>query len=226
MSADTIVHRIVRPAVRAVAPTGVTPNVVTTLRLGTGIAAALAFASFDAGWQAAGGAIFLLSFLLDRADGELARQTGQSSAAGHRYDLFSDAFSNIIAFLGIGIGQSAALGALGPVLGLVAGGAIGTIFWQLHVAGIGNLRGYRLAPGVLVDPDDLMAILPVLVWVGAAVPVLWAAAIITPAAALWLGLAGARGKRNSGTVRPLPSGAASPPPHPGAAGNPSGPARR
>ena len=74
MSHDTIIHRIVRPAVRRVALTGVTPNQITTLRLLGGIAAALAFAG-PAPWPAIGGGIFLFSMLLDRADGELARQT-------------------------------------------------------------------------------------------------------------------------------------------------------
>ena len=192
MSSNTVIHRIVRPAVRAVAPSGITPNSITTLRLVTGIAAAAALA-WDAGpWQAVGGAIFLLSMLLDRADGELARQTGQSSPAGHRYDLISDCFSNMIAFIGIGAGQMAVIGATGPLLGTVAGTAIGAIFWQLHVLRIGTLRGYDLAPGITIDPDDLLALVPVLIWVGAAVPMLWAAAIITPGAALYLAIAGAR----------------------------------
>ena len=191
MSTNTVIHRIVRPAVRAVAPSGVTPNQVTTVRLITGIAAAAAFAG-PGSWPAIGAAIFLLSMLLDRADGELARQTGQSSPAGHRYDLISDCFSNIIAFIGIGIGQMAVIGAAGPLLGTVAGAAIGAIFWQLHILRIGTLRGYDLAPGITIDPDDLLALVPVLIWVGAAVPMLWAAAIITPGAALYLAIAGAR----------------------------------
>jgi len=195
MSANTVLHRIVRPAVRAIAPTGIRPNTITTVRLITGIAAAVALGWDDGSWQGIGAAIFLLSMLLDRADGELARQTGQSSVAGHRYDLFSDGFSNIIAFIGIGIGQAAAIGAAGPVLGTLAGLAIGAIFLQLHVLRIGNLRGYTLAPGILIDPDDLLVLVPVLIWAGAAVPMLWAAAIITPGAALYLAVAGRRQAR-------------------------------
>jgi phosphatidylglycerophosphate synthase len=195
VSANTVIHRIVRPAVRAIAPSGVTPNQITTLRLATGIAAAVTFA-LDAGpWQATGAAIFLLSMLLDRADGELARQTGQSSPAGHHYDLLSDCFSNIIAFLGIGIGQMVYLGLLGPVLGALAGGAVGIVFWQLHILQIGNLRGYEITRGVLIDPDDLLVFVPVLIWIGAAVPMLWAAAVITPLAALWLAVSGTRQAR-------------------------------
>jgi hypothetical protein len=195
MSANTVIHRIVRPAVRAIAPSGVTPNQITTVRLITGIAAALAFARDAGGWQDIGGAIFLLSMLLDRADGELARSTGQTSPAGHRYDLLSDCFSNIIAFLGIGIGQMAVLGSTGLALGAVAGAAIGALFWQLHILRIGTLRGYDIAPGITIDPDDLLALVPVLIWVGATVPMLWAAAIITPLAAVYLAVAGTRQQR-------------------------------
>ncbi|TPG60603.1 CDP-alcohol phosphatidyltransferase family protein [Roseomonas nepalensis] len=194
MSANTVIHRIVRPAVRVVAPSGVTPNQITTLRVLTGIAAAVAFAG-NGPWPAIGGGIFLLSMLLDRADGELARQTGQSSAAGHRYDLFSDCFSNIIAFIGLGLGAGAQPGMLGPLLGLVAGAGIGALFWQLHVLRIGTLRGYEPAPGIIIDPDDLLALVPVLVWIGATAPMLVAAAVITPIAAIWLGLTGTRHAR-------------------------------
>ena len=198
MSANTVIHRIVRPAVRALAPTGITPNQITTARIVTGIAAAIAF-SWDAGWQNIGGAIFLFSMLLDRADGELARQTGQSSPAGHRYDLISDCLSNVIAFIGLGFGQMAALGLLGTTLGFLAGAAVATLFWQLHILRIGEVQSYELARGITIDPDDLMALVPVLIWVGATIPMLWAAAVITPLAALFLGLS-ARKPRS--TVRP------------------------
>src|SRR5688572_13854233 len=102
MSTNTLIHRIVRPAVRIVAKTPVTPNHITTLRLATGIAAALAFAAGDAAWSAVGGGIFVFSMLLDRADGELARQTGQSSPGGYWYDIISDGLSNVLAMLCIG----------------------------------------------------------------------------------------------------------------------------
>jgi phosphatidylglycerophosphate synthase len=199
MSSNTLVHRIVRPAVRAVAPTGVTPNHLTTLRLLTGIAAALAFAHGGAPWPAIGGAIFAVSFFLDRADGELARQTGQSSPGGHRYDLIADCTSNVVAFLGIGIGQMAVLGALGPLLGALAGAGIGALFWQLNVLRLAELRPYSAWNDRFnADPDDAIIFVPVLVWCGAAVPALAAAAAITPLAALWLGVRGTARRGASG----------------------------
>ncbi|HEY4251798.1 MAG TPA: CDP-alcohol phosphatidyltransferase family protein [Roseomonas sp.] len=189
MSANTIIHRIVHPAVVALAPTGVTPNQITTIRLATGIAAALAFAG-PAPWLHIGAGIFVVSMLLDRMDGDLARFTGQTSPRGHIYDLISDCVSNIIAFIGIGIGLMPEIGFYGPLLGILAGCGIGALFGQLHILRLGELKPWVLGPGLHVDPDDLMIFMPILVWIGAAIPMLIAAAVITPILAILLGLTG------------------------------------
>ena len=193
MSTNTLIHRIVRPAVRRIAPTRTTPNHITTLRLLTGIAAALAFAQGEALWLAIGGGIFILSMLLDRADGELARQTGRASVSGHRYDLVSDCTSNILAFIGIGVGVVPTLGLLGPLLGILAGIGIGALFWQINAQKLVELRPYSAWDDRFnADPDDALILVPLLVWIGAAVPTLIAAAVITPVAALWIGFTGSR----------------------------------
>jgi archaetidylinositol phosphate synthase len=198
MSHDTLLHRIVRPAVRAIAPTSVAPNHITSLRLLTAVSAALAFAAGGATWPAVGGVIFLLSMLLDRADGELARQTGRSSPAGHRYDVLSDCAANVLAVLGVGVGQAPALGAAGPLLGALAGAGIAALFWQFTGLGLARYRSYALWGGrVVVDPDDAAILLPVLVWCGAAAPMLAVAAAATPLAALWLALRGRIGGRKA-----------------------------
>ena len=189
MSHDTLIHRIVRPAVRAIAPTRVRPNHITTLRLLTALAAALAFAQGGAAWPAAGGAIFLFSMLLDRADGELARQTGHSSPAGHLYDLVSDCAANALAVLGIGFGQMATLGALGPLLGAIGALGIAVLFWEINGPRFAEVRSFNLWGGrVTADPDDAVVLIPVLIWCGAATPLVVAAAVITPGAAAWLAL--------------------------------------
>ncbi|SDB60662.1 CDP-alcohol phosphatidyltransferase family protein [Belnapia rosea] len=195
MSANTVIHRIVRPAVRVIAPTGVTPNHVTTLRLVTGTAAAVAFAMGGVLWPAIGGGIFVLSMLLDRADGELARQTGQSSPGGYWYDIISDCASNVMAMIGIGIGLHDVLGVWGPVLGIVAGAGIGALFWQLFGLSLAQPRGWEFSPGLILDPDDALILVPIFVWTGTAVPMIIVAAVVTPLAALWLGLQGWRAKR-------------------------------
>jgi archaetidylinositol phosphate synthase len=193
MSQNTLIHGIVRSAVRVVAAhTSLTPNHVTTLRLATGLAAALIFAQGTYGWAAIiGGFIFLLSMLLDRADGELARHTNQMSIAGHRYDLVSDCLVGISIFIGIGIGvvQTAGLNVLW--LGALAGLGIGVLFLELNVLKLASIRGYDLFGGrIRVDPDDAMIFVPVLVWCDLAVPMLITAAVVTPLVALGVGAIG------------------------------------
>ena len=95
---------MVRPLVRPLATSIVTPNHITTLRFATALSAFGLLAFGQGEWNDWAAASFLLSFFLDRADGELARQSGKSSPWGHRYDLVTDALSNILIFLGIGIG--------------------------------------------------------------------------------------------------------------------------
>src|SRR5258707_11385458 len=118
MSQNTLIHGLVRPAVRALAAhTGLTPNHLTALRLTTGLAAAMIFAQRTYGWVSIiGGLIFLLSMLLDRADGELARHTNQMSVGGDRYDLGSDGIGGFSTFIGIVIrgGHTAGLDRLSP----------------------------------------------------------------------------------------------------------------
>ena len=193
MSQNTLIHALVRPAVRAVAAhTGFTPNHLTTLRLTTGLAAAMIFAQGTYGWiSMIGGLIFLLSMLLDRADGELARQTNQMSVAGHRYDLVSDCIVGISTFIGIGIGVVPTAGLNALWLGALAGLGIGVLFLELNLMNLASVRGRDLFGGrIRVDPDDAMILVPVLVWCDLAAPMLIAAAVVAPLAALGMGAIG------------------------------------
>src|SRR5215475_4413839 len=103
MSHNTWVHRLVRPMVRLLARTSISPNQVTTARLCFGLAAAVVAGIGPDPWLAIGAGLFLVSFLLDRADGALARLTNKSSPAGHRYDALADSACNGAIFLGIGL---------------------------------------------------------------------------------------------------------------------------
>jgi archaetidylinositol phosphate synthase len=185
MSHDTRVHRIVRPIVRPIVNTAVTPNHLTTLRLLTGIAAALLLAGGNGFWSDVAGAIFLLSFLLDRADGELARLSGKTSSGGHRFDLYADYSANILIFVGMGIGmQGGPLGSAAVALGATAGAAIGAIFWVVsRVERLEGAAGFPDAQGF--DPDDGMIFIPLAIWLGAEAYVLCAAAIGAPLFLAW-----------------------------------------
>ena len=82
MKGRTWAHYPARWSMRPLVGTPVTANHITTLRLATGIAAAAAFTFGDRFWDVWAGVVFVFSAFLDRADGELARLTGQSNDWG------------------------------------------------------------------------------------------------------------------------------------------------
>jgi len=110
----------------------------------------------------------VLSAFLDRADGELARLSGQTSVAGHRYDLYSDAIVNVLLFIGIGIGLSnSILGLWAPFLGIISGASVGGIFWIVAImesrADMMGALPFSAVNGF--DPDDVLFIVGPLSWI-------------------------------------------------------------
>jgi len=167
MSHDTWIHRAARVGVRPLAAARVKPNHVTTARLATGLAAAAAFAAGSVALDWIGAAVFLLSMVLDRADGELARSTGQTSAWGHRYDIVADAVANAAAFVGIGIGARGVLGPAAIALGVLAGLGVAAIL--ALVVRVEARRGARAAELKSVggfDVDDTLLVVPLAVVTG------------------------------------------------------------
>lgn len=187
MSHNTWCHRIIRPIVRRLVDSPVTPNHLTTLRLATAVLSGVMLAAGDRDWANAAGVVFLISMFLDRADGELARQSGKSTPWGHRFDLISDYSANVLIFLGIGIGLSGgALGSGAIALGLLAGCAITGILWLVsrieRIDGIGA-AAFPTTGGF--DPDDAMLIVPIAIWLDSQQAILIAAAIGAPTFLLW-----------------------------------------
>jgi len=182
MSHDTWLHRLARPAVRRLATTPVTPNHLTTARLLTGLAAGALFAVGSLAAVYWGAALFLLSMLLDRADGDLARLTGKTTPWGHSYDLCVDAIANTAVFVGIGIGARAGLlGWWGGLMGLAAGVAVVGILWLiLRIENIRGRRGAELGSFLGFDPDDTLLLLPLILCLGGREPLLVASALGAP----------------------------------------------
>ena len=186
MSHNTWIHRLVRPIVEPLVDAPVTPNQLTTLRLIFGLSASAACMAGGQTWISIGGMLFLISMLLDRADGTLARLSGKKSWFGHRYDLFSDAVCNAIIFVGLGIGlRDSSLGGWTVLLGVLAGLAVGAVLLMVvlaehqegeRAAELPNLAGF--------DADDGMIVVPMALWLGWAMPLLYLAASITPLFAL------------------------------------------
>ena len=186
MSHDTWLHRLARVCVRPLVATPVTPNHLTGARLATGVAAAAALATGSSPWVAAGTALFLVSMLLDRADGELARLSGRGSAFGHRFDLWTDAVCDTCIVASLGIAQrGGSFGLWALLMGVVAAVSVAVIF--VNVLAVDR----RLGPGSVMfqatagfDPDDAIAIVPLAVLFGAGDWVLAAATVATPLVAV------------------------------------------
>ena len=169
---------MVRPAVRPLARTAIAPNHLTWLRIVSGIAAAVALAQADRSWLLAGSALFLASFLLDRADGELARLSGKASAFGHKLDLVGDGLCNALAFLGL---RHGGLGPWAILMGLVAGlSVVGVLAMVWRIERLRGERSGELSSVGLFDVDDAILAVPVFIWLGLEEVLLILAAVSAP----------------------------------------------
>ncbi len=187
MSHNTWIHRIVRVGVRPLVATPVSPNHVTSLRLAVGIAAAGLCAVGDPTYRAWGAGLFVISVLLDRADGELARLADKRSPGGHKYDLLADSFCNAIIFVGVGWGlRGGDLGFWAAALGLVAGIAVAAILLlTLRLEARAGARAGELGGAAGFDPDDAVLMVPLAMALGGGVPLLMVSVIGAPAFAIF-----------------------------------------
>ncbi len=195
MSNDTWTHAMARVTVRPLLGTRVRPNHLTTLRLLTGLAAcaclALGPVPGAAGW---GGALWVVSAFLDRADGELARIGNMMSPGGHRYDYLVDVWVNSLFFCAIGIGlRHASLLGYDPglwtiPLGLLAGGALLLCNWmsEIYERRVQSTRIFSGGWGF--HPDDALYLLGPAAWLGWLLPVLLGAAVGTSLMAVIIGV--------------------------------------
>jgi archaetidylinositol phosphate synthase len=188
--AKTWSHYLARQLVRPLVGRPITPNHLTTLRAFTGAAACLGFAWGTRQAIIWGGMVWMLSALLDRADGELARLTNQSSPAGHRYDYSVDICVNVAMFAAIGIGlRHGPFGLWSIALGFLCSVCLFLcLFWSEEIEG-------KLEPGVVVlggvgsfDPDDLFYLIGPLAWIGAFPFVLLVGSIVLVPAATVIGI--------------------------------------
>ena len=197
MSHDTWIHKIARVGVRPLVDSPVTPNHLTSLRLAFGLAAAAAFAMGSGSWPAVGAGLFVVSMLLDRADGELARLSGKTSPFGHKLDLVTDALCNSLVFVGLGLGlEPGALGGWAPALGVLAGLAVAAVLLLvIRLEALAGERAGEVQGAAGFDPDDAMLAIPIGVWLGLSDWLVLAAAIGAPLFALGMYVALLVGRR-------------------------------
>ena len=175
-------HRLTRVMVRPLVNTAVTPNHLTTGRLITGVAACGAFAlGTDAGdlW---GGVIWIVSCLLDRADGELARLSGKTSPWGHQFDYICDVVVNGLLLVAIGVGiRNDALEDWSVPLGVLAGVSIVVASVLAEVMEKADDSGQKAWSGVAgFDFDDMLYLFAPFAWLGWFPYILIGAAVVSP----------------------------------------------
>ena len=185
-------HRLARLCVRPLLGGPVTPNHLTTARLVTGLAACLAFAMGDRQWEIWGGGLWIFSAFLDRADGELARLSGQMTPGGHAYDYACDVVVNALLFLAIGVGlRHGALGWWALAMGVIAAvsvAAASLLSERLEERQASNKKAYSGVAGF--DFDDALYLFGPIAWLDWFLPVLLGAAVCAPALAVltWIRL--------------------------------------
>jgi phosphatidylglycerophosphate synthase len=169
----------------------VTPNHLTSLRLGVGLAAAAAFIPGSYGWSNIAALLLVLSNFLDHTDGELARMSGKTSRLGHLYDLASDAAVTILLFIAIGVGLAGKPGVdlfFPPAaLGTVAGSAIALIFFlRMRIEELHGKTATRQASLGGFETEDVLYLFPLGTLSNALEPMLLVASICAPVFAVWV----------------------------------------
>lgn len=183
ISHKTWIHRVARETVsKPLAKTSVTPSQITALRLVTGVAAAVCFTLGTDRWWDVGAWMFIFSMLLDRADGDFARLTGQTSEWGHKFDLIVDGICNAAIFIGLGVGlRGGEQGLTAIPLGVLAGASVTAVFYLVFRAEkLAGERSGELQSFFGFDVDDAMLFIPLLVLFGFQEGLLLAASLGAP----------------------------------------------
>jgi len=165
----------------------VTPNDLTTVRLATGLAAAVAFISGSYGWSNLGALLLVISNFVDHADGELARISGKTSRFGHLYDLACDTVVTVLLFVAMGFGVRARGGFPLDILGAITGSAIALIFFlRMRIEEMAGKAASRQSALGGFETEDVLYLLPLVTLCNGVVPLLLAASVGAPLFAVWV----------------------------------------
>jgi len=168
--------------VRPLRSTRVHPNHLTTVSLIAGLTAAALYATGDGRAASWGGALYVLSAILDHADGELARLAGKMSASGGEYDRLCDLVARVALFMGVGLSlRYGPLGAWAVVCGIVGATSLVVTF------SLRSEMARRDVPGSLDQPsaggfdlNDALYLVAPLTWLGWLAPFVVGVGLGTP----------------------------------------------
>ena len=183
---QTYAHAFARIFVRPLIGTWVRPNHLTALRLMIGAAACVLLAMGSGRAALWSGILWVITCLLDRADGELARIGNLRSESGKILDFYSDMILDSFWFLGAGIAvRHGWLGGAAVPLGLLTCGSMLLCMWIVELIERLSGPGAKVSFGVQsFHPDDALFLLAPFTWFGWLTPILIAASICTPIIAI------------------------------------------
>lgn len=172
--------------IRPFRDTGLTPNHLTTASLLAGLTSAALFAVGSGRATVWAGAFYVLSALLDHADGELAREANKASAFGHMYDRLCDLVARSALFLGLALNVRDTLGGWAIPCGVAGAASLVGIFALRSEMAERNVPGALDQPsGGGFDLSDALYLVAPLAWLGWLAPFVVAAGIGTPAFCWW-----------------------------------------
>jgi archaetidylinositol phosphate synthase len=179
-------RRLTRFLIRPLKNSSITPNHITTLGLTAGLAAGALYATGERSLANLAGVLYMLSLLIDHADGELARLAGKSSKFGYYYDQIVGFINFVALFVGIGLGlRSHELGEWGLRLGIIAALSVVTIL-ALRLE-LEKRTGQNTQPSFAgFEMDNIMYCVGPITWIGGLKPFLIAACIGAPMFVLWV----------------------------------------
>ncbi|MDF5751197.1 CDP-alcohol phosphatidyltransferase family protein [Spongiactinospora sp. TRM90649] len=149
--------------VRLAARLSLTPNAVTGMSLGMAVLAAVWFSAGERAAMLGGAGLVLLSFVLDCADGQLARYTRAFSPFGAWLDAMSDRAKEYIVYVGLAAGFTGVVALPGGIWALaVSAMGLQTLRHTIdfsYRASVAQARAARAAwtarPRSLADPGDV-----------------------------------------------------------------------
>jgi len=97
-----LIRHISKPISRVLILTPLTPNQITTMSLTLGVTGSILFLNSESEYKILGALIFLLSYIFDNCDGEVARFKNLTSDFGKSFDTFVDWVVHTVFFIILG----------------------------------------------------------------------------------------------------------------------------
>jgi phosphatidylglycerophosphate synthase len=101
-----LIRQISRPISKILIRTPFTPNQITSMSLVFGVIGSLLFISSKPENKILGSLAFLVSYIFDNCDGEVARYKNLTSNFGKNFDTFVDWFVHTLLFTALGYGSA------------------------------------------------------------------------------------------------------------------------